>query len=40
MEASDPSVSVDLLARGLLATGATRREIATAIVRKRSGYAA
>jgi ribosome-binding protein aMBF1 (putative translation factor) len=40
MEASDPSVSLDLLVRGLLATGATRREIATAIVRKRSGHAA
>lgn len=31
MEASDPSVSVDLLIRGLLATGASRREIAGAI---------
>ena len=31
MEASDPSVSMDLLIRGLLATGATRREIASAI---------
>lgn len=31
MEASDPSVSLDLLVRGLLATGATPRDIATAI---------
>lgn len=41
MEASDASVSVDLLIRGLLATGATRGEIASAInprtdVRRRS----
>jgi DNA-binding XRE family transcriptional regulator len=33
MEASDPAVSVDLLIRGLLATGASRREIASAIDR-------
>ncbi len=31
MEASDPSVSLDLLVRALLATGATPREIASAI---------
>jgi ribosome-binding protein aMBF1 (putative translation factor) len=31
MEASDPTVSLDLLVRALLATGATRREIAKAI---------
>ena len=31
MEASDPSVTVDLLIRGLLATGASRKEIAGAI---------
>jgi DNA-binding transcriptional regulator YiaG len=31
MEASDPTVTVDLLIRGLLATGATRKEIAGAI---------
>jgi DNA-binding XRE family transcriptional regulator len=31
MEASDPGVSVDLIIRGLLATGATRSEIASAI---------
>jgi ParB-like chromosome segregation protein Spo0J len=32
MEACDPSVSVDLLVRGLLAAGASRKEIASAIV--------
>lgn len=32
MEASDPSVSVDLLIRGLLATGASKDDIASAIV--------
>lgn len=31
MEASDPSVSLDLLVRGLLAAGATAREIASAL---------
>lgn len=31
MEASDPTVSLDLLVRALLATGATKREIANAI---------
>lgn len=36
MEASDRSVSVDLLIRGLLATGASRDAIAGAI-KKRSG---
>lgn len=40
MEASDPSVSLDLLVRGLLATGATRRDIAIAIGQKDSGRAA
>jgi ribosome-binding protein aMBF1 (putative translation factor) len=40
MEASDPSVSLDLLVRGLLATGATRRDIATAIGHTGSGRAA
>jgi predicted XRE-type DNA-binding protein len=34
MEASDPSVSVDLLVRGLLAAGASRKEIASAIAPK------
>ncbi len=33
MEASDPTVSVDLLIRGLLAAGASRKQIANAIVR-------
>jgi DNA-binding XRE family transcriptional regulator len=33
MEASDATVSVDLLIRGLLATGASRRDIASAINR-------
>lgn len=37
MEASDPSVSVDLLIRGLLAAGASRREIASAIAPKPAG---
>ena len=31
MEASDPTVSVDLLIRGLLATGASKKDIASAI---------
>lgn len=31
MEASDPAVSLDLLVRGLLATGATRKDVAAAI---------
>lgn len=31
MEAGDPSVSLDLLVRALLATGATRRELARAV---------
>jgi DNA-binding XRE family transcriptional regulator len=34
MEAGDPSVSVDLLIRGLLAAGASRKEIASAIAPK------
>lgn len=33
MEASDQSVALDLLVRGLLATGATRQDIAAAISR-------
>jgi DNA-binding XRE family transcriptional regulator len=32
MEASDPTVSLDLLIRGLLATGASKKDIASAIV--------
>jgi len=31
MEAGDPAVSLDLLVQGLLAAGATRREIAVAL---------
>ncbi len=31
MEAGDPGVSLDLLVQGLLAAGATRREIASAL---------
>src|SRR5687768_3068941 len=34
MEAADPSVSVDLLLRALLATGATKKDIAKAIQAK------
>lgn len=34
MEAADASVSVDLVLRALLATGATRKDIAMAIQRK------
>ena len=40
MEASDPSVSLDLLVRGLLATGATPRDIATAIAARERPHAA
>lgn len=36
MEASDPTVSLDLLVRALLATGATRREIAKALAARES----
>jgi predicted XRE-type DNA-binding protein len=35
MEAADPSVSVDLLVRSLLAIGATRRDLAKALGEKR-----
>jgi DNA-binding XRE family transcriptional regulator len=35
MEAGDPGVSLDLLIQGLLAAGATRREIATALASRR-----
>lgn len=35
MEAGDPSVSVDLLLRSLLALGATPREIASSLTRRR-----
>lgn len=34
MEAGDPSVSLDLLVLGLLAAGATERDIAAAVSRK------
>ncbi len=34
MEAGDPSVSLDLLVQGLLATGASKREIASALAGK------
>ena len=40
MEASDPSVSVDLLVRALLATGASRSEIAVAIAPGKRPHAA
>jgi ribosome-binding protein aMBF1 (putative translation factor) len=36
MEASDPSVSVDLLIKGLLAAGATKSEIGAAIAKTSS----
>jgi DNA-binding XRE family transcriptional regulator len=35
MEAGDPTVSLDLLVQGLLAAGATRRQIATALGQRR-----
>lgn len=35
MEASDPEVTVDLLIKGLLATGASRGDIAKAVARPR-----
>ena len=35
MEAGDPTVSLDLLVQGLLAAGATRREIATALTPRK-----
>jgi DNA-binding XRE family transcriptional regulator len=40
MEAGDPSVSLDLLVQGLLAAGATRREIATALNPRRKAASA
>lgn len=39
MEASDPSVSFDLLVRGLLAAGASPEEIASALAPKRRSAA-
>lgn len=40
MEAGDPTVSIDLLIRSLLATGATDKDIARVIAPKRSRPAA
>jgi hypothetical protein len=37
MEAGDPSVSLDLLVRSLLALGASSRELARIIAQDRSG---
>ena len=37
MEAGDPSVSLDLLVRALLIIGATRREVASAMVSRVAG---
>ena len=39
MEAGDPTVSLDLLVLGLLAAGATKRDIATAVAGKASARA-
>ena len=36
MEAEDPGVSMDLLVHGLLAAGASRREIASALTPRRA----
>jgi DNA-binding transcriptional regulator YiaG len=36
MESSDPTVTVDLLIRGLLATGASKKDIAGAIAKRSS----
>lgn len=40
MEAGDPSVSLDLLVQGLLAAGATPREIATALSTRKKALSA
>ena len=40
MEAGHPGVSLDLLVQGLLAAGATRREIATALTPRRKAASA
>jgi DNA-binding XRE family transcriptional regulator len=40
MEAGDPGISLDLLVQGLLATGATRREIAAALSAPRKAAGA
>ena len=39
MEAGDPSVSIDLLVHGLLAAGASRREIASALTPRKKASA-
>ncbi|MEO7033392.1 MAG: helix-turn-helix transcriptional regulator [Polyangiaceae bacterium] len=40
MEAGDPGVSLDLLVQGLLAAGATRREIASALTTRKKAASA
>ncbi len=40
MEAGDPGVSLDLLVQGLLAAGATRKEIASALGARRKAASA
>ena len=40
MEAGDPGVSLDLLMQGLLAAGATRREIASALASRKKAASA
>jgi DNA-binding XRE family transcriptional regulator len=40
MEAGDPGVSLDLLVQGLLAAGATHREIASALVPRKKAASA
>lgn len=39
MEAGDPSVSIDLLVRGLFALGASRREVGATIAERRQAAA-
>ena len=40
MEAGDPSVSLDLLVHGLLATGATAQEIARTLTKRKKAVSA
>ncbi len=40
MEAGDPAVSLDLLVQGLLAAGATQREIASALAPRKKAVSA
>jgi helix-turn-helix protein len=40
MEAGDPTVSLDLLVQGLLAAGATRRQIASALAQGKKAVGA